>query len=247
MINKQNTIRRAAQHVYDNFLSKPYTGTVNKNNQIYRCSNDTIIHRPNHGLAHSLRKMSYSNAVISFLKHHGNTNSASAFSFTQEEQLAIELCLLFSVTGRDDEAGHTDSPKVYQKYLEASANHFKEFCKENTTFSLETIDRFKKIIIAKHDQNNWDPARVVVHFCHELDLLRCFPPNAMISHLRALNSNLNSLNNRDFTQLVLYAQNCISQTGDCLSTQFKEHHGRVLTLDGNRNKISFSMPYCLPE
>lgn len=66
----------------------------------------------------------------------------------------------------------------------------------------------------------------------------------MISHLRALNSNLNSVSNRDFTQLVLYAQKCIIQTGDCLSTKFKEHEGRVLTLAGNvPNKISFSMPY----
>lgn len=244
MGNKQDIIKRAAQNVYDNFLSKPYTGTANKNNQVYRCSNDKIIHRPNHGLPHSLRKMSYSNAVISFLKHHDKTNCASTFCFTNDEQLAIKLCLLFSVTGRDDEAGHTDSPKAYRKYLAASANHFEKFCKKNTTFSSETIDRFKKIIIAKHDQNNPDPARVVVNFCHELDLLRCFPPKVMIPHLRALNSNLNSVNNRDFTQLVLYAQKCIIKTGDCLSTKFKEHHGRVLTLDGRfRNKISFSMPY----
>ncbi|EHL32764.1 SidE phosphodiesterase domain-containing protein [Legionella drancourtii] len=244
MSNKHDAIKHAAQYVYDNFLSKPYTGNANRNNQVYRCSNDQIIHRPNHGLPHSLRKMSYSNAVISFLRHHDKTNSISTFCFTDEEQLAIKLCLLFSVTGREDEAGHKDSPEAYRKYLAASANHFEEFCKNNTTFNSETIDRFKKIIIAKHDQNNRDPARAVVHFCHELDLLRCFPPKAMISHLRAFNSNFNSINNRDFTQLILYAQKCITQTGDCLSTKFKEHHGRVLTLDGNfPNKISFSMPY----
>ena len=244
MSNEDDIIKHAAQYAYDQFLSKPYTGTVNKNNQVYRCSNDRIIYRPNHGLPHSLRKMSYSNAVISFLMHHGKTHSTSTFCFTEEEQLAIKLCLLFSVTGRDDEASHTYSPEAYRTYLTASANHFEEFCNKNTTFNLETIDRFKKIIIAKHDQNNPDPARVVIHFCHELDLLRCFPPKVMISHLRALNSNLNSVNNRDFTQLVLYAQKCITQTGDCLSTKFKEHHGRVLALDGNfRNKISFSMPY----
>lgn len=244
MSYEQDIIKHAAKHVYDNFLSKPYTGTANKNNQVYYCSNGTIVHRPNHGLPHSLRKMSYSDAVISFLRLHDKTDCVPDFCFTDDEQLAIKLCLLFSVTGRDDEAGHINSPEAYQNYLTASADHFTEFCKKNTTFSSEVIERFKKIIIAKHDQNNPDPARRVVHFCHDLDLLRCFPPKKMMAHLRALNSHLNSVNNRDFTQLVLYAQKCITATGDCLSTKFKKHHGRALTLDGNfRNKISFSMPY----
>lgn len=186
----------ALHKAYATHLSKPYTNTPDFVNV-----QGVNINRPNHGLAHSYRKMSLISYVIQYFAKHAKEVGFKTFcaQMSDREQEIFRIAVIFGTTGRESEDSFSESPRLHSQYRKKSAENFSKFVEqcEITTESNASHTLIKNIKHAMcHIQDpNYEVACTRKHpinrnvksetlnirnYCyrilsltHELDLARC--------------------------------------------------------------------------
>ncbi len=97
----------------------------------YGSAIDKVVHRPNHGFMHSMRVASYVPVIYGFLKKYNDIPELS-----DNELLKLQLMMLFSVVGRQDEVGFFDGGDPlgnaqYRHYRYVSARTFLDYCQKH--------------------------------------------------------------------------------------------------------------------
>ncbi|MGE3920333.1 MAG: protein kinase, partial [Gammaproteobacteria bacterium] len=208
----------AAECVYRAYLSKAYT--VKKNlidweykHQLYSNLSVTIP-RPNHGLAHTLRTMSYVPFVIEQYLSYQQNLSAKEIKCLQDHGTLIQLALLFYVTGRANEAGHAEG-NLYKRFRQDSAKNFKKFLEEVKSEYAISEDIKNECVVAI-EQGYYTPVEHVftdiICLCHDLDTLRCFDEAKFETTLRGDIARL--LGEGGAQKLKALALKCLELTGD---------------------------------
>ena len=109
-----------------------------------------IIHRPNHGIAHSVRAAYSIPNLLSFREKNG-------LGFKGLDEASVEklqLMMLFSVVGRKDETGFNDTGNsvvggraVYEGFRATSGREYLKYCREHAKhlYDLEAADGLEQI------------------------------------------------------------------------------------------------------
>jgi energy-coupling factor transporter ATP-binding protein EcfA2 len=208
--NKFNLIE-AAQYVYENYLSKPYSLTTHVTDWVFSYGN-VIVQRPNHGLAHSLRKVFYLPYVVqafldwpknSYIKHE-------LYGKIKDNIQIIQLASLFLVAGRENEMSSRDDQLVYNRFRQTSAIAFKKYVKDrNLVFD---ADIFKACYEGIQESNfNKGPIHAILKICHDIDAMRCLDSNSYKAVCTEIVSYIGIDACKDLMQLVY---TCLVKTGD---------------------------------
>ncbi len=205
-----------AQHVYDEYLSKPYTSTNIKEDWQYTHNNVTIP-RPNHGLAHTLRTASYVALVVQAYNHFNKPPLAS----TDTDHL--QLACLFYVTGRENEASFGQDG--YLRYRQKSAEAFEKYIRNNLPqqFTEQEIQFYKQGIYDAYGTS--PPQYVILRICHDLDLLRCYTKAEYDKKIQEASRYVDTY----AEPLAQLAEECLRQTGDRIIGE-QTYNGDLFTL-----------------
>ncbi|HAT1867929.1 T4SS effector NAD-dependent ubiquitin ligase SidE [Legionella pneumophila] len=178
------TVRNAARYAYDNYLGKPYTGTVEATPVNF---GGQMVYRQHHGLAHTLRTMAYAEVIVEEArkaKLRGESlktfaDGRTLADVTPEELRKIMIAQAFFVTGRDDE----ESSKNYEKYHEQSRDAFLKYVEENKSTLIPDVFKDEKDVkfyadVIEDKDHKWSdsPAHVLVNQGHMVDLVRVKQP-----------------------------------------------------------------------
>ncbi len=196
------------QFVYEYYLSQVYTDRE----CIWDWELETefgTIQRPNHGLAHSMRVAQLVPVVANFLNAHAEDTS---FTLTPKQTQLLQIAALFSVVGRENDAGFGDNPEKYMKYRLKSAEAFEQFARATLNLSEAELQYYKHIVHKMGSPNEQSPEFKILNFAHKLDLLRCYSAQQIEnSIIKPLNEYLPESE----TQVLLdYAEDLLHATGN---------------------------------
>lgn len=191
-------VLKVAEFVNKSRLSQPYTevgprwedvgvtpDTRSKGNghnlQRFITIDGKPLHRPIHGLAHTMRTLAYSHlmhtsAQLQPSKMHVCADGRTLADLTPEQLKKINIAQLFFVAGRESEASYGDA---YHRYHYYGAKLFTDFATEHLQhlFTKEEIKLYARGI-ADAENDRWDaaPETYMMHLCHMVDLMRCKSP-----------------------------------------------------------------------
>ncbi|HAU1356906.1 TPA: T4SS effector NAD-dependent ubiquitin ligase SdeA [Legionella pneumophila] len=180
-----DTVKAAAQYAYDNYLGKPYTGSVESAPANF---GGRMVYRQHHGLSHTLRTMAYAELIVEEArkaKLRGETlgkfkDGRTIADVTPQELKKIMIAQAFFVAGRDDEASDA---KNYQKYHEQSRDAFLKYVKDNESTLIpdvfkdqEDVNFYARVIEDKSHDWESTPAHVLINQGHMVDLVRVKQP-----------------------------------------------------------------------
>ena len=163
--------REVAQDVYTQHLSKPYTLNTCQEDWEYPVGVGTIP-RPNHGIVHTLRTASYVSLVVKAYNYFHPKKPIPT-----EDIDKMRLALMFFIVGRENEGAWNNFPDDYFRYRLKSAQAFETYIKSKK----ELADQFTPDQLQFYTQAVRDPyirerpEYIVIRFCHDLDLRRCYP------------------------------------------------------------------------
>ncbi len=207
---KNPKLLAVAQHAYDTRLSKEYTDHSIEWDWGYPNDKTGPIFRPNHGLAHSLRVVSYAPTVIEYFKAFAPDKEN--YQFSPEDVEKIQIALTFAVTGRENDGGYHDNPEKYLKFCEAHAKNFTDYCHANPgLFKDESeIQKYATMLKTYGDPKSVSPLGLIFKTCHQLDLLRVYDPNHIEKEFQL---QMGILGRENAKELMVYADSCIRATG----------------------------------
>jgi len=232
------SLQNAANHIGEAVYSQPYTERRRKifhSNFTYKCSDGTVIHRPNHNMGNILRSLYYLKPVIQYFNASGNDETQALMQNIEAQDIKkIMFMQLFYTSGRQCELGFNDDPQIAAKARFDAGNNFKLYFegKNDSGDSIEPftdmaeVERYSQILeqIYGDDGTPKEKAvRLLLRTSHELDLLRCYTPKRLDddSIFTTLRKHSRHPDNRDVQKLLLYSQHCITETGDILRTAYK--------------------------
>lgn len=187
-ITLDQEVLAAAEYVYQTRLSKPYTDTATRDEgpghelQPYITIEGMKLHRPIHGLAHTMRTLMYSHLLFPLLQESAREKQTSDEVYQPMAYLTpldlkkINIAQLFFVAGRESEASYGNA---YHRYHKAGADQFEYYARRNLThlFSEEEIVLYARCIEDRmEDRHNWCPQANIIGLCHMIDLMRCKGP-----------------------------------------------------------------------
>jgi ankyrin repeat protein len=244
---------KATQYAYDHHYKNAYTQPEVASADLSLTIDGVTIKRPNHGMAHVLRKALYIPIIYQlFLSHAKDSEFKDALSNLSAEQLKlIQIAILFSVSGRESELGVVDSKQsmaAYLAYRKKSKANFMEYMKlegyhhpDKDNEFIETLAEQVKyfgnpeflIMVALR---NPQPQKVciynIMNLAHNLELLRCYTLGEIGPRLANIESVLVSFYlNEAFSEhgmpvLLTMANDCLVATGD---RQFvAPHNGKLV-------------------
>ena len=139
--------------------------------------------RPNHALAHSIRKAMLVPAVANAFGHE----------FGESQTVALQIAMIFESVGRKSEVGFGDAPDVYMGYKHASLDACSDYMTTNAATMNPPIeaDAWRLGLEAMRKMyypsvSAITPLKQVLEVSHELDLLRCYGQVKMAQKLHAL-------------------------------------------------------------
>ena len=163
--------------------------------------NNTVLVRPNHGVAHTHRVMSNIQTVKQYFANYASDADFRDFCNHMSEQdvQLLKMATAFRVTGRESEIGFNDNPELYLQYRRRSAEHLEDFI--NTTNPMPELQGTKRELIVARlkevvqymgdpnypEKNTGATAKEravrnylhrILSMSHDLDLARCRVPNA---------------------------------------------------------------------
>ncbi|HIC7357883.1 TPA: SidE phosphodiesterase domain-containing protein [Legionella pneumophila] len=218
--------------LHKDYLSKPYDQSEknidpNKGDWTLNCGNNKILHRPNHGLSHTLRGAALVPEVLySYATHSTDKKTREMVqNLSKDDIKRMQVAMLFSVVGRKSELGFNDNKVVYGGYRQDSAKLFEQYAKthyKDLFTSPEQIAYWKYLVL---DYGNPTfqphvnkPEQVIIakimRQCHCLDLLRCYPKEEFAKKVtKPLQDDLgvDAANN-----LINYSKTLLEKTGDRL-------------------------------
>lgn len=160
------------------------------------CGNDNIVQRPNHGMVHSLRVANYIAQVGYLFKKYSTDPKILAIVQDENEIEILQIMMLFSVSGRVNEAGgafYDDMDNLeqilnninYEASRQFSADNFKRYCLEKNLIDINS-EKFKTYYHAlrfmeqgDEEEHQWNPYITLMGCTHNMDLLRCFSSEEM--------------------------------------------------------------------
>lgn len=192
------TVRKAAQYAFDDYLGKPYTGTVEAA-PTPMGRQGQMVYRPVHGLGHTLRTMAYAEVIVEEArkaKLRGEPlktfkDGRTIADVTPGELKKIMIAQAFFVVGRDDE----ESALNYARYHEQSKAAFLKYVQENESTLIphvfkdqDDVNFYAAVVEDKGHQWENSPAHVLVNQGHMVDLVRVKqPPESYLeSYFKAL-------------------------------------------------------------
>ena len=147
------------------------------------------IERPNHGLANGLRKAALVRPVAKAYLDHYTGGAYGSFAFSEAELLAMEVALLFEVSGRETDIGFNDNSAVFMGYHEASCKAFAEYTAScahlDPTAAAICLEGLERMYMEPKSERSV-PFKHMFETCHDLDLCRCYDPSKMMRKLDAL-------------------------------------------------------------
>lgn len=206
------------QHVYENYLKMPYTNQKVKMDWNIALPDGTILERPNHALAHTLRVCMYIPHVITILNRINP--SFHQLEFTNETVEKLQLAMLFAVTGRQNDGGRREAGETdYQTFRELSSLHFEE-CFTNDfkgIFTKDEVEYYKNLLFSRGSKEPSDVNDIIVTISHNMDHVRCFSKHDMSRSLNAYIEKQYGPDHQDAIELLLqHASRCVLATGDRL-------------------------------
>ncbi|WP_133130510.1 SidE phosphodiesterase domain-containing protein [Legionella yabuuchiae] len=230
--------QHALRYVFLNYLSKPYK---DETDSIW--IDETEIHRPVHGVAHTQRVMSYIPLVIDYFAIHANDEAfRSQCQFIRNTNLEemIKIAAAFSVSGRESEVSFIEHPEKYKEYRKRSKVNFLNYwALFPESCSHESVDLIAEIIEYMGDPdypskiNTMDLSRreklccyYILSMAHKLDLPRCYVSEKMqtvftVYEQLILSSDLQQFH---FNLLQRYALELMSKHGDKYVCHLHEDH-----------------------
>ncbi len=222
---------RAIQVSYDEHLSKPYTETD-------LCSSDLRyqdIVRPNHGLAHTMRKVHYFDQALEFLiKHCKKSNERKILKKLKPDEIQkLKTTLAFYVSGRKSEVSWKQDDNAVKRYRDDAVANFKKHVATDPAWKPEEIEKYAQLLIYYREEEGGDTRDfkfrtldTIFDFCHQLDLARCYKPAEMKEavDVRCFQNTTTQTDEakKDLITLKKWAVDCIKATGDRLLTDVNE-------------------------
>lgn len=239
-LGRQSSLIKHADYVYEKYLSRPYTETdIDPTDHQILIDGETI-HRPNHGLAHSLRAATYIPYVIDYLKQHSNPELKKYYAkISPKEVEKMQLCMLFSVTGRESEVGFSRHPEKYSEYKKKSVAAFTAYAKQ-IKMNAREIQKYSRLIRnlgnPHFSTTAQSPELIAAFHCmdlaHDLDLMRCYQYLSYKAAIEASSKRsvvLSDTQQEDLLQLFKMVSERIRSTGDRQYCGFKD--GQLLPLN----------------
>ncbi|HAT9729511.1 TPA: hypothetical protein JBD73_04200 [Legionella pneumophila subsp. pneumophila] len=229
--------------LHQDHLSKPYDPSEknkdpNSSDWTLNCGNNKILHRPNHGLSHTLRGATLVPEVLySYATHSTDKKTRDMVqNISKDDIKRMQVAMLFSVVGRKSELGFADNPGVYGGYRKASAELFEQYAKthyKDLFTSPEQIAYWKRLVLdygnpGFHPEANKPEQAIIAKImrqCHCLDLLRCYFKEEFAKKVtKPLQDDLGV---DAANSLVNYSKTLLEKTGDRLigtkSYNLQEH------------------------
>lgn len=218
-------IQNAILYVYDNFLSKPYEEEPEAH-YATRIIQGQVIHRPWHGLAHTLRG-AFLIPIVAILCKTSENEALSMMGSQLADPLVTKqliITYLFSVTGRQSEAGFTNG-QAYERYLRTSAEKFEIYASQSLMHVFkyhQTRTAYKNSICNYGDPDNAIPRCILFRHCHNLDLLRCRSSVEFEEYILPGNKEQDHTLIKDFGSEIAYAlkaysRSLLAATGSCIT------------------------------
>lgn len=202
-------VLQVAEYVYNERLSKPYTevgGDWNYNHQNPTATNargdghnlqrsiqvkGKTLHRPIHGLAHTMRTLMYSQLMHEAAKQQQSPNKCkngqTLADLTDLDLKKLNIAQLFFVAGRESEASYGNA---YHRYHLYGAEQFAAYARIYLThlYSEEEIIFYARCIEDRiGDYYNATPQSHLMHLAHMIDLMRCKAPvEVFLGHTRGV-------------------------------------------------------------
>lgn len=232
-LNRVTSLYEAAYYIYKEFLSKPYTLQTNKTDWEYKYDGITIP-RPNHGLAHTLRKVFYVPYVIEYyLEHQSSLERPSLTAEAKQILLAsrfeVQLELLFSVVGRENETSWDKDKDAYERFAQTSNKAFKDYI-ERKKICLQYFYNVDKAIM--------DHIKAIKQTCHCIDLIRCLTDNEINQKGGVKDTIIKYVGENNYNSLIGLAYHCLVSTGNRVLDFPKKHeYNHELFIKASRNVL----------
>jgi hypothetical protein len=251
-------------NIVQNYLSKPFTdNTISwdwaltskcqmlepKDLGVPNTSNTNVINRPNHGLAHTLKVVSYVpmviDALIDHAKEKGDENLVKEYIKLKEHEDKIQFASFFHIVGRLNDGGWFDHQKkkpceIYRTGLARSCKAFEEEAEKLQVFSKDEITSYKEQMSSYGDpkllQNCF--VRQIFYISHNMDLFRCFDFSQMQEKIKLAGEYVGKESAKN---LFAHSLELIKNTGDrVLGDKIQKNYDTTIFL-----KASTDVDYCL--
>jgi hypothetical protein len=241
----------ALEKAYKSHLSKPYT-EAGSMVTVHR----TQIYRPNHGLAHTFRVMTYIPLVIDYFAQHAKDAAFKLFcqNLSLREREWLKVAAAYSITGRESEIAASENPARYDKIREDCMSHLHDFLTKYPMHfptpkmqeRMEHIVRYMgnpgyeivlmgKPAINQHESEEERSHRNFLHriltIAHKLDLPRCYDPAHFESAMQLCRelSEMSPAQQMDYDRMVGYAIDLLKAHGNALQTDLSDSGEYITT------------------
>ncbi|EKD73432.1 MAG: hypothetical protein ACD_45C00320G0001, partial [uncultured bacterium] len=215
------------------------------------------VFRPNHGLAHTYRVMTYIPLIISYFAKHAGDEAFKAFcqNITPAEIEWLKVAAAYSITGRNNEESAKENLPGYNSMKERCSNHLRDFFKQfppdppDATMQarMEHVVRYmgnpeyEKPPINNHEneeeRNHQNFLHRILNMAHKLDLPRCYTVSELEQAMHPCHALVRESEEQqlDYQAMVRYAIDVLKA------------HGNVLRIDWQGDKmVDAHLPYRPP-
>ena len=234
-------VLKVAEYVYKERLSQPYSEVGADWDYNYKSPNATNargdghnlqrfisidgqqLHRPIHGLPHTMRTLMYSQLMHqSALRQdssHVCRDGRSIADLSALDLKKLNIAQLFFVAGRESEASYGTA---YHRYHLYGAQQFAAYARKNLShlYSEDEIVLYARCIEDREgDRFDQTPEGHLIHLSHMIDLMRCKGPvEVFIGHSRGMLGIVPSLismfGKKDGLDIMHYARALFAATGE---------------------------------
>ncbi|KTD06695.1 SdeA protein [Legionella gratiana] len=234
-------VLKVAEYVYENLLSQPYTEVGPEWEFNYKNPTATnalgdghnlqrsiqvegkTLHRPIHGLAHTMRTLMYSQLMYEStqrqLHPHMCRDGRTIADLTPLDLKKLNIAQLFFVAGRASEASYGDA---YHRYHRYGAKHFASYARHHLThlFSEKEIELYARCIEDREgDYFDSTAEGYLIHLSHMIDLMRCKSPvEVFIGHSRGsmgiVPTLIHLFGRNDGLDILHFARGLFAATGE---------------------------------
>jgi len=223
---------KTIKYVYDKFLSKPYTmvnlpGCPASNWDVFLDTPGRRVHRPNHGLVHTLRVANAVKVIAEMYNSRLPKNAQIPPIIIYQQQFRA----LFSVIGRLNDVGFKES-EAYQKKMGLATSMYddfhkvglagqKKYLKKGLLYVFSSPEAKAITKLPLNEQNRYEKlGNEIYRAAHNIDLMRCY-------------------DKIKFNQIIYQpghdGTKCLKQMiGDWLTGLMLKYHREVISATGDR-------------
>eukprot|EP00939_MAST-03C_sp_MAST-3C-sp1_P002964 g2964.t1 len=212
-------VEDAAAYAFQNYYKKPYPPPSDDVDEALASKMKHMdfeaqhkVERPNHSMCDAVRKALLVPHVVDAIRQ---SPLGEHVDFNDDFIAAIQVALIFEVSGRDSDIGHAEEDNdVFMGYHKKSCEHFKEYA---TRIGLRyrdiCLNALEHMYMEPKTPTSTAPQRVM-EICHDLDLFRCYEKEKMMGKIDKFTL---MIEDREVARdIARRAEGAILQTGDRL-------------------------------